>query len=237
MEAADLSKVTRWGKVQAWWLLHPGTGLDHFGVMAALATYADADGICDPSQNTLAKRLNRSRPWVNRVVAELVEKGLLEKDGRTRRNGGTTSCQYRLRMTPVSPSTTPVSDDDSPCHRADATQLYTKQNQNSPDTPADDAQSYRLGAKDEAKDELPDDAIEEHTALFIARCRAKGYAIGRSRADDTWLSWLIDDNRKARVKGDGAPSGFQRARPNPAANREDRYNAWATSASIPRAAP
>jgi hypothetical protein len=222
--------------------------------MAALATYADADGICDPSQNTLAKRLNRSRPWVNRVVAELVEKGLLQKDGRTRRNGGTTSCQYRLRMTPVSLPTDPVNDDDSPRHQADTTQLYTKHNQNSPATPASNSSSEQPEAKDEAKDELPDDwtptpqtinkalalypdaAIEEHTALFIARCRAKGYAIGRSRADDTWLSWLIDDNRKARMKADGAPSGFQRTRPNPAANREDRYNAWATSASIPRAA-
>jgi len=92
--------VTRWGKFPAWWLLHPGTDADRVAVLAALATYADEAGFCEPSQATLARRLGRSRPWANRVVADLVTAGLLRKEARSRSNGGTTSCRYQLALTP-----------------------------------------------------------------------------------------------------------------------------------------
>lgn len=93
--------TARWGRVPAWWLLHPDVDADCFCVLAALATYADEHGVCVPSQATLAQRLRRSRPWVNRVVAQLAAIGLLEKTARSRGNGGTTSCLYRLRLTPA----------------------------------------------------------------------------------------------------------------------------------------
>ncbi len=83
-----LRTTTRWGRVPAWWLLHPDVDADRFCV---LATYADEHGVCVPSQVTLAQRLQRSRPWVNRVVAQLAAAGLLEKVQRSRGNGGTTS--------------------------------------------------------------------------------------------------------------------------------------------------
>jgi len=97
----ELRTTTRWGRVPAWWLLHPDVDADRFCVLAALATYADEHGICVPSQVTLALRLQRSRPWVNRVVAQLAAAGLLEKVQRSRGNGGTTSCLYRLRLKPL----------------------------------------------------------------------------------------------------------------------------------------
>ncbi len=93
--------TVRWGRVPAWWLQHPDVDADCFCVLAALATYADEHGVCTPSQATLAQRLRRSRPWVNRVVAQLAAAGLLEKTGRSRGNGGTTSCLYRLRLRPL----------------------------------------------------------------------------------------------------------------------------------------
>lgn len=149
--------TTRWGRVPAWWLLHPDVDADCFCVLAALATYADEHGVCVPSQATLAQRLRRSRPWVNRVVAELAAAGLLEKTGRSRGNGGTTSCLYRLRMappdgaasdadTPLPPDPTqaapaqaapdadvtgPMLPSDTPCQAGDTNHLYLKQN-NSP---------------------------------------------------------------------------------------------------------
>lgn len=100
MRTAELSAVTRWGKLPAWWLLHPDVDADRFAVLAALTTYADDEGFCEPSQGTLAKRLGRSRPWANRVVADLASLGLLRKQGRARSNGGTTSCRYQLAQTP-----------------------------------------------------------------------------------------------------------------------------------------
>lgn len=125
--------ITRWAKVPAWWLLHPGVDADRFCVLAALATYADEQGFCEPSQATLARHLKRSRPWVNRVVADLAEAGLLTKEMRTRRNGGTTSCLYKLvfaaselRAGDVRMSA-PSQTVDTPRHCADTNQVVSKQ--------------------------------------------------------------------------------------------------------------
>ena len=150
----ELRTTARWGRVPAWWLLHPDVDADCFCVLAALATYADEHGVCVPSQATLAQHLRRSRPWVNRVVAQLAAAGLLEKTGRSRGNGGTTSCLYRLRLTPdgitastgtlppplseflaeptqAGPGTNvtgPVPQADAPCQARDTNQPYLEQN-------------------------------------------------------------------------------------------------------------
>lgn len=135
--------VTRWGKFPAWWLLHPYTDADRVAVLAALATYADEAGFCEPSQATLARRLGRSRPWANRVVADLVAAGLLRKESRSRPNGGTTSCRYQLALTPgqaelfllqaaagpVPTTTGPCPAADVPCREDDTNQVEVKQNQ------------------------------------------------------------------------------------------------------------
>ena len=149
-EASD-GHIMRWGKFPAWWLLHPGTDADRVAVLAALATYADEAGFCEPSQATLARRLGRSRPWANRVVAALAATGLLRKEARSRSNGGMTSCRYQLALTPdqaelfllqvtensVPPVTAPCPATDAPRHHRDTSQVYVKQNHNSrPDTRA-----------------------------------------------------------------------------------------------------
>lgn len=146
--AETLRTTTRWARVPAWWLLHPGVDADRFCVLAALATYADEHGMCVPSQATLAQHLRRSRPWVNRVVAQLAATGFLEKTARSRGNGGTTSCLYRLRLTPpdgtaldadapLLPESTqaapgadvtgPMPHTDTPCQAGDTNQLYPEQ--------------------------------------------------------------------------------------------------------------
>lgn len=132
------NQTARWGKVHAWWLLHPMINADRFCILSALASYADERGLCHPSQATLARHLKRSRPWVNRVVRELTEIGLVRKTARTRSgNAGTTSCEYRLVERhdaagtgdyPVTVVTPPDRDVDSPCHAGDTTQSITKQN-------------------------------------------------------------------------------------------------------------
>ena len=133
--------ITRWGKFPAWWLLHPGTDADRVAVLAALATYADEAGFCEPSQATLARRLGRSRPWANRVVAALAATGLLRKEARSRSNGGMTSCRYQLALTPdqaesflsqvagnsVPPVTAPCPAADAPRHHRDTNQVNVEQ--------------------------------------------------------------------------------------------------------------
>ena len=142
---ASNTKTTRWGKVEGWWLHHPNTDADHICVLAALSTYADDHRICYPSQATLARHVKRSRPWVNRVIAELTAMGLIRKTARTKtNNAGTTSCEYRLvdrpeeleiGAAPVTDMTSPSHDHDAPCQEGDMTQPITKQNNTRPVRP------------------------------------------------------------------------------------------------------
>jgi hypothetical protein len=102
--------------------------------------------------------------------------------------------------------------------------------------PSDAAVSRALGL-------YPDADIAEHTALFVSRCRAKGYPVRAGGEDDMWLSWLIDDRRTA-----GSPSGRAAARGGapsvPAGThrrfqdaRFERFAAWSLAADRGSAVP
>lgn len=95
----ETSPAARWGRIPAWWLDHPELDADGFAVLAALATYADEAGVCWPSQATLAAKLKRSRPTVNRILGRLEACGLVAIEHRSSSNGGRLSCRYRLRLT------------------------------------------------------------------------------------------------------------------------------------------
>ncbi len=260
-----LRTTTRWGRVPAWWLLHPDVDADRFCVLAALATYADEHGVCAPSQATLAQRLRRSRPWVNRVVAQLSAGGFLEKTGRSRGNGGTTSCLYRLRLTPLDadvPSLTeptqaapdadvtgPVPYADTPCQTGDTNQLYFEQN-NTPapraaapirDVDAEIPPDWEPSAADaaEALRLCPGADLPAHTAHFRTRCRARGYRYRAGHLGDAWLAWLLEDHGAMPRRGGGrTPPG-----PLPAAGSSARvppspalrFAAWAAAAAVPPA--
>ncbi len=279
--AEERGPVTRWGRVPAWWLLHPGMDADRFCVMAAMSTYADDQGRCDPSQATLARHLRRSRPWVNGVVARLAADGFLEKTGRSRRNGGNTSCEYRLRLEPpeamdtplrtgetgVTGTTSPVATEDPPRRRGDQSQPVPEQIQTRPVARAPRAASGDPGkpaVEDVPADWKPDAPLLErgraacpgadlahHAALFVHRCRAKGYRYAPAALGDAWLAWLIEDHgpggRRAgcgrAVAGASAASGpalpmrlpARPGRPVDRAERmEGRMSAWAAAAAAPR---
>jgi hypothetical protein len=223
MEAIEQIRTIRWGKTYGWWLHHPMMDADRFCILAALSTYADEDGTCHPSQATLARHLKRSRPWVNRVIGELTEYGLIEKTARTRSsNAGTTSCEYRLVVqpglgfeeeTPVTPMTSPCHGGDAPCHGGDTTQLEAKHNQNTrpdardlPDQPVHREESnlqqiepvpqgWRPSAEAmvTAKGLCPAVDLDAHAVMFAAKCRSKGYRYLPDGIDDAWLAWLVED--------------------------------------------
>lgn len=246
--------VTRWGKVPAWWLLHDAMDADRFCVLAAMATYADETGACDPSQATLARHLKRSRPWVNRIVAELAELGFVEKTTRVRRNGGTTSCLYRLRLQPqdaaVTPATPGVTDKHTPCQPRDTSQQHLKQSQTRPPHAADRSldqvpsealaevpQDWRPGEPEmqEALRLCPDADLEAHTVRFRARCQAKGYRYRPSGIGAAWLSWLLEDHPRTETGRNGGRtrSSPSARHPKPSDQATQRYAAWAQAASSP----
>jgi hypothetical protein len=106
---------TRVAILRADWLNHPETGPDEIAVMAVLSLHAGPDGTCWPSQSTIAAKLGRSRPWVNRTIARLCKLGLLAKTRRSRDDGGDRSCLYAILDFPgTDRSTLPVAGMDTP---------------------------------------------------------------------------------------------------------------------------
>lgn len=262
---AESRSTSRWGRVPAWWLQHPAVDADGFCVLAALATYADEHGVCIPSQATLALHLRRSRPWVNRVVAQLAAAGLLDKTARSRGNGGTTSCLYRLRLVPeggapdealpparpiqaafVADVTGHVPHADAPCQAGDTEHLYPEHNSTPAPratTPTHDADAevpadWEPSAADasEALRLCPGVNLPAHTARFRARCRARGYRYRAGHLGDAWLAWLLEDHGPPPRCGAGRTPGPSRASPSPAPpSPVQRFAAWAASAAVPPA--
>lgn len=90
------SKLLALAKALDGLLDHPDATVDEIGVYVALARYTDTNGLCRPSQTTIAMRLGRSRPWVNARIAALNELGAVGHMRRRQPKGGETTCQYYL---------------------------------------------------------------------------------------------------------------------------------------------
>ena len=82
-------------------------------VLGMLCSYTDRNGMCFPTQKSLAKRLGLSRQVVNYQVKSLREAGYLLVERRTNEHGGETSCAYRV-LDPMNPVAIETSSDDTP---------------------------------------------------------------------------------------------------------------------------
>lgn len=76
-------------------------------VLLALADHADREGCCFPGQGSIAQKTGLSRDTVGRAVRHLERAGYLEREPRTRGDGGRTSDLYKLAVTPPAQSGTP----------------------------------------------------------------------------------------------------------------------------------
>lgn len=88
-------------------------------VLAALGTYTNKQGWCNPKQATIAIRVGVSRTTVTAAMKRLLETGYLEVQPQVLAGRGQTANNYRviLDLDPMSAWTTPeadVSEDDSP---------------------------------------------------------------------------------------------------------------------------
>jgi len=256
-------RSTRWGRVQAWWFQRVDLDADHLAVLAALSTYADCDGFCEPSQSTLAAQVKRSRPWVNRVIGDLARLGLIEKTARHRRhNNGTTSCRYKLAFEECSdagsvPGMTPaVAADDTPCRPDDRTQRLKELNQDTR-PPHEPLSGTIMAGKADETEAIPDGWVpshaaiaearnlcgtidpERHAAMFALKCRAKNYRYARGKLDQAWLSWITEDwlREEQRTAGVAGRLAHANVRVTSAERQERRFAAWARSAATPPAPP
>ncbi|MGF7177698.1 helix-turn-helix domain-containing protein [Azospirillum doebereinerae] len=244
--AGERQSGERWGRIPAWWLDHPELDADGLAILAALSTYADEVGVCWPSQATLAAKLKRSRPTVNRILGRLEALGLVIIEHRSGSNGGRLSCRYRLRLTPTQGAGPPPdSKTDSPCPAA--SQKHDQPEQ-IPDSlrgrkrieamaqevpidwvPAEADRTWAVGR-------FPEADLDRHAELFVRRCQAHGYRYRDIGA--AWRSWLLQDlTPEKRVAEKQA--GDQRPQPprKPAsavaraAEAEQRISAWASVAA------
>lgn len=67
-------------------------------VLRALADFADRDGSCWPSVDTLVHETDLSKSTVRRAIQRLEKLGLIERQARLRGNGSQTSNRYRLKL-------------------------------------------------------------------------------------------------------------------------------------------
>ncbi|MEI6558941.1 MAG: helix-turn-helix domain-containing protein [Rhodospirillaceae bacterium] len=214
------------------WFTHAEVGADEIAVLAALALHADRAGRCFPTQGLIASVLNRSRPWVNKIIGRLVELGLVGRTHRTRDDGGDRSCLYHL----IQPS--PIgSRENTRSHPDDSVKTDQEINQEtlpaatpdvfmpSSDEPVSPDQDWQPADNDLcwAMTRFPDADLQALSERFVARCRAKGYRYRDLGA--AWRSWLLDDVGKT---GTAVPNRTDK-RPPPASY--GRYEAWARAAS------
>lgn len=260
MRSSPTDSTSRWGRIPAWWLDHPDLDADGFAILAALATFADEHGVCWPSQSTLAAKLKRSRPTINRILQRLDDIGLVRIEHRRGRDGSRLSCLYRLRVeqdgnmtAKEAPRPAAAGDvhaenrDDSvvnaPCPPASQEHFHSKQ---IPDSLATDGRGQK---SDVPADWMPnaDDLawarngfgtvdLGRHVEGFVLRCQAHGYRYRDISA--AWRAWLIQDAvagkapavRSAAAGASLAPSASPPARPRESA-AEQRVNAWMTVAA------
>lgn len=240
----------RWGRIPAWWLDHPDLDADGLAVLAALSTYADEAGVCWPSQATLADKLKRSRPTVNRILGRLEALGLVSIEHRRSANGGRLSCRYRLALIVgntvgegAGVDSRADSPTDSPCSAASHEQPEPEQN---PDTlhrradegiaeqvpqdwsPASDDRQWAVGR-------FPGVDVDAHAERFVQQCRAHGYRYRDPAA--AWRSWLLQDAGRmapqpaVTVRGSNGRTARRPAAADAAINAEQRLSAWASVAA------
>nr|WP_295837188.1 helix-turn-helix domain-containing protein [uncultured Azospirillum sp.] len=250
----------RWGRIPAWWLDHPDLDADGLAVLAALSTYADEAGVCWPSQATLADKLKRSRPTVNRILGRLETLGLVGIEHRRSANGGRLSCRYRLALiagngadekagggarvdSPADSAT------DSPCSAASHEQPEPEQIPDTLHQRADEGMASMAEAvpqnwtpptadREWAAGRFPDLDVDGHAERFVQQCRAHGYRYRDPTA--AWRSWLLQDagrmaSQPAATVRRGARAASRASSPGTApaaaATAEQRLSAWASVAA------
>lgn len=247
----------RWGKIPAWWLDHPDLDADGFAVLAALATFANENGVCWPSQSTLAAKLKRSRPTINRILQRLHDIGLVTIEHRRGRDGSRLSCLYQLRVAqteedvpraagnqaPLRPVAAGDRDDspvNAPCPAPSQEHRHPEQN---PDSLASGGRGPACVVPADWMPNADDLAwarsgfgtvdLSRHVEGFVLRCQAHGYRYRDISA--AWRAWLAQDVAAGKAptviptpSGGTAAMSTSHARQSVA---EQRVDAWMTVAA------
>jgi hypothetical protein len=166
------------------------TDANMIAVLAVLSTYAGPDGVCWPSQSTLAAKLKRSRPWVNSVIAALCDLGILVKIRRYYAKGGERPCLYQLTGHDEIFADSEVTDGVSP---GDTTtpNTFTSDSHSRMEPKVAEAPKGWLPDSDDLaflkkhRPELSDRQVAQMTRVFVATAQVCGPP-GRA-----WRAWIM----------------------------------------------
>ena len=195
--------MMQFGYFRSDWRDHPELDANRIAVLAVLSTYASPDGSCWPSQSTLATKLKRSRAWVNGVLADLCDLGILTKLRRRYLHGGEKSCLYRLTGhdelfsadTPLTPSAAEA-DTNTTKDQQDKDTLSVR---NPPEVVEQEVpRDWRPTGQDTdyVNQKLPKllsipGLVWRSTELFIYTCRSNGRRFPPDRISDAWRAWML----------------------------------------------
>ena len=150
----------------------------------ALSLYADKDGYCYPSYETLAGKLNRTKGWVSTNIKSLESSQIIKIEQR-----GCQKYGFRLLLT-VQPTKQPFSilnGTVQPAKQNNTNEHNHKRERRSLTTiPADFRLTDDLIAY--LKKERPDLNAEEFHQHFVLQCEAKGYRYKNWKS--AWKAWV-----------------------------------------------
>jgi hypothetical protein len=215
--------------------------LAHLSVLIVMARYANRQGVVARlRQGTIGKKLGRSRPWVNAVIAELEEFGLVEQVHQAT-DGFMRSSEYRIVYpgwfeaqevaansdTGCRPAVTDLPDEDleknlSPQAGDDANRFRQRESVGSPGSTARAHHSVVGDGWMPSAETLawaqalsPGADVRRFTLKFVNLNRAKGYRYASH--DAAWRAWFLEALEKGGVKHEcqrgGAAGTAQSAAP------------------------
>ena len=147
-----------------------------------MSTYADKNGYCWPSMETMAKRLKRSQPWVTATVKRLQKKGIIEVSRKQGRKYG-----FKIKYDNHQPADInhQPADTNTTKNTTNRTSIYknaTQIKENFKPTP--EMLAF-------LKDKRPDIDATKFTENFILTCKAKGHTY--KRWDMAWQKWVLNE--------------------------------------------
>ena len=157
-----------------WAFEQQGIGAGETMVLVALATHADADGVCFPSVGRLAEMSKQSKPTVRRHLNRLERLNLIGKESGFRRDGSQSSNLYRLKPQRGNQNDTPPDQNDSPPNQIDTPGVQNEQgrvsesapheqpdNNKKKDSPPQTPPASGQGLEDDSLDSKEDGAVTE----------------------------------------------------------------------------
>lgn len=179
-------------------------------VLLALADHANDDGECYPSLRKIEAKTGLSKQGLINAIKRLMDLGLIEKQFRTRQDGGQTSNLYTLTLDGVVNEVYPPSQQDVPPQSTRCTPpvntVYPFNHHNKPSletsTNSKAQNKFAPPTPEEIASFIKDRNLDVSVESFYLHYESNGWMVGKVKMKSwkhTVLKWH-NQNQKPRVK-------------------------------------